>query len=220
MRIERIYQALRRQICLLDLPPGVVLREQDLADQFQVSRTPIRHVLGRLAADGLVESRQGVGTTVTTVNPDDMLDIYYLRAVLAEAIGDSDPDPATPDTLEAMRALSERCTTLRGTGGDIRAFGEVNMDFHALLFSVVRSRPLREISDRLFFQTARIWFQVLEEVTWERALGELKNEIDEVRHAMARGDLKAVGHIHRAYVFTVLVVLRRILSEHHRDKAT
>ena len=58
-RIERIYQTLRRQICLLDYAPGTVLREQDLAGQFDVSRTPIRHVLNRLALDGLVESRQG-----------------------------------------------------------------------------------------------------------------------------------------------------------------
>ena len=84
-RSERIYQAIRRQICLLDFPPGTVLREQDLAEQYEVSRTPIRHVLNRLAVDGLVDSRQGVGTTVTGV----MLKLFYMFAGRGRDAGDA-----------------------------------------------------------------------------------------------------------------------------------
>ncbi|MCZ7598813.1 MAG: GntR family transcriptional regulator [Gammaproteobacteria bacterium] len=158
MRIERIYQNLRREICLLDLPPGLVLREQDLADRFNVSRTPIRNVLGRLTADGLVESRQGVGTTVTTLDTRDVLDIYFVRATLSEAIGDSQPHPPASDTLHALEELSRRCDTLRGEAA-VRRYGEINLELHSHIFSIVGNRPLREISDRLFYQTARIWFQ-------------------------------------------------------------
>lgn len=211
LRIERIYQALRREICLLDLPPGTVLREQDLADRFEVSRTPIRHVLGRLANDGLVESRQGVGTTVTTLDKAEVFDIYLVRAALAEVIGESDPAPATAELLESLRALSRRCGAIVKRK-DVRGYGEINLDFHVVLYTVVRNRPLRDVSDRLFYQTARVWFQVLPEMSWERAVRDLQDEIDEIEDAMERNDPKAIGYIHRNHINKTLVLMRRIFE--------
>lgn len=211
-RIERIYQSLRRQICLLDFPPGTVLREQDLATQFDVSRTPIRHVLNRLAVDGLVESRQGVGTTVTTIEFKDLLDIYYVRATLAEAIGDSEPVPPGTEVFEALDELAAKCDQL-GADANLRVFGEINIGLHSQILTVIRNRPLREISDRLFFQTARIWFQILPRFSWERAVMELRHEIEEVRQTMSRNDLKAVGLVHRNRLSTVMILLQRVLDE-------
>lgn len=211
-RIERIYQSLRRQICLLDFPPGTVLREQDLAAQFDVSRTPIRHVLNRLAVDGLVESRQGVGTTVTTIEFKDLLDIYYVRATLAEAIGDSEPVPPGPEVFEALDELAAKCDQL-GAEVNLRVFGEINIGLHSLILTIIRNQPLREISDRLFFQTARVWFQILPRFSWERAVTELQHEIEEVRQTMSRNDLKAVGLVHRNRLSTVMILLQRVLDE-------
>lgn len=212
VRIERIYQSLRRQICLLDFAPGEVLREQDLAEQFDVSRTPIRHVLNRLAMDGLVESRQGVGTTVTTIEFKDLLDIYYVRSILAEAIGDSEPVRPGSQVFESLGELADRCERL-GREVNQRAFGEINIGLHSQILSIIRSRPLREISDRLFYQTVRMWFQLLPRLPWERAVLELSQEIDEVRQALSRNDLKAVGFIHRNRLATVVVLLRQVLHE-------
>lgn len=212
VRIERIYQALRRQICLLDFPPGTVLREQDLASQFEVSRTPIRHVLNRLAMDGLVESRQGVGTTVTTIDFKDLLDIYFVRATLAESIGDSEPQDPGPDVFDALDALAAKCDQL-GDEVDLRTFGEINIGLHSQILGIIRNRPLREISDRLFFQTARIWFQILPRFSWERAVMELRHEIEEVRQTMSRNDLKAVGLVHRNRLSTVMILLQQVLDE-------
>ena len=214
VRIERIYQAIRRKICLLDYEPGTVLREQDLAEQFDVSRTPIRHVLNRLAVDGLVESRQGVGTTVTTIDFKDLLDIYYVRATLAEAIGDSEPVPPAPEVFEALDELLAKCGRLEGQGKvDLRAFGEINIGLHSQILTIIRNRPLRETFDRLFYQTARIWFQVLPRFSWDRAVLELKQEIAEVRDALRRNDLKGVGLIHRNRLSTVMILLHKVLDE-------
>ena len=67
-RIERIYAVLRKRICLLDYAPGERLREETLADEFDVSRTPIRRVLARLEDEGLVRSVHGVGTIVPDID--------------------------------------------------------------------------------------------------------------------------------------------------------
>jgi DNA-binding GntR family transcriptional regulator len=212
LRAERIYQTLRRQICLLDLPPGMVLREQDLADQFKVSRSPIRYVMSRLAGDGLVASRQGVGTTVTTLYHEDLLDTYYVRAILAESIGDSDPVPPAEGVIEELKVLSRRCNTIEDAI-DVRAFGEINIEFHSLILTIVRNQVLRELSDQLFYRTARIWFQLLPRISWRNAVGDMRQEIDQVTQAMKRGDLKAVGLIHRNHIFTVMTGIRELLDD-------
>ena len=67
-RFERIYALLRSRICLLDYPPGMRLREEDLAEEFETSRTPIRRVLARLEDEGYVRSVHGVGTMVTDID--------------------------------------------------------------------------------------------------------------------------------------------------------
>ena len=69
-RFQRIHRALRDRICLLEYLPGQQLGEKELAEEFGTSRTPIRRVLGRLEAEGLIERRHGIGTIITEVHPD------------------------------------------------------------------------------------------------------------------------------------------------------
>src|SRR5690349_19113786 len=92
-RFERIYGMIRDRICLVEYVPGVRLAEEDLAKEFGVSRTPIRRVLSRLEAEGLLESRHGVGTFVTTIDFGNLMQLYQFRMELAELIGKLDPLP-------------------------------------------------------------------------------------------------------------------------------
>ncbi len=82
-----VFRALRESICTLEKPFGTVLREIELAEEFGVSRTPIRQALHQLAAIGLVETRNGVGTIVIAGDPGTLEDIYRLRIELTVLIG-------------------------------------------------------------------------------------------------------------------------------------
>lgn len=64
------------------LPPGSHLVEMQLAEQFQISRGPLREALRSLAAEGLVEIQPGRGTFVADPTADEMQDMIILRAVL------------------------------------------------------------------------------------------------------------------------------------------
>src|SRR5215212_2740 len=92
-RFERIYGTIRDRICLLEYEPGMRLGEEELAREFGVSRTPIRRVLSRLETEGLLESRHGVGTFVTTIDFGNLMQVYQFRMELAELIGKLDPIP-------------------------------------------------------------------------------------------------------------------------------
>lgn len=92
---EAIYETLRDRICLLQYPPGAILKEAEIAAEFGVSRTPIRSVLQRLIFGGLVESRDGIGTIVTSLSLTELRDIYEVRLKIAEMIGHLSPNTCT-----------------------------------------------------------------------------------------------------------------------------
>jgi DNA-binding GntR family transcriptional regulator len=94
-RSERIYRILRDRICLLEYAPGSHLSEEELAQEFEISRTPVRRVLARLESEGLVQSVHGVGTIVTDVDIEELQQVYHLRMELAELIGKLSPIPRT-----------------------------------------------------------------------------------------------------------------------------
>lgn len=211
-RFERIYRALRTRICLLDHPPGERLREEDLAAEFKVSRTPIRRVLVKLEAEGLLRSVHGVGTIVTDIHIDELEQVYQLRVELAELIGKLCPIAPDAETVAAFRSVLTRCDALVKTL-DAREFARINMDFFHLLNALTGNEPLREISERLYYQTTRIWLKTASTLSQYEEM--LKNEIlifhrevADIVDAVEVGDLAVVGHIRRSHISMSFVRLR------------
>ncbi len=203
-RFERIYNVLRARICLLDYPPGERLREEDLADEFGVSRTPIRRVLATLEAEGLLRSVHGVGTIVTDSDVDELEQVYQLRVELAELTGKL--SPVTPDAtmVREFRSVLARCQALVGNP-DAREFARINMDFFHLLNSLTSNEPLREFSERLYYQTTRIWLTTASRLSqYEEMLTSeieiFQREVAAIVDAIEVGDLDVVGFIRRAHV--------------------
>jgi DNA-binding GntR family transcriptional regulator len=203
-RFERIYNVLRTRICLLDYLPGERLREEDLADEFGVSRTPIRRVLATLEAEGLLRSVHGVGTIVTDIDIDELAQVYRLRVELAELVGKLDPIAPDAAKVAEFRALLVRCEALISQP-DPREFARTNMDFFHLLNSLTGNEPLREISERLYYQTTRIWLKTASRLSQYRELlmNEIRifhREVADIVDAVEIGDLQVVGHIRRAHI--------------------
>src|SRR5688572_24573252 len=198
-RFERIYGIIRDRICLLEYEPGARLAEEELAREFGVSRTPIRRVLSRLEAEGLVESRHGVGTFVTDVDIDSLAQVFQLRMELAELIGKLDPIPRSEGDLARVRALLVRCDKLLKKP-DPKAYARLNMDFFQELGAMVGNAPLREISERLYYLTTRIWLKSVPHLNLPDEITVFRREMADILQAMEVGDLEAVGHIRRSHI--------------------
>ncbi|RIK12129.1 MAG: GntR family transcriptional regulator, partial [Acidobacteria bacterium] len=80
-RRDRVYRALRSDLMTGVLPPDTRLGEERLAEQYGVSRTPVREALARLVSDGLVERREQ-GLFPYRPRFDDLADLYELRTTL------------------------------------------------------------------------------------------------------------------------------------------
>src|SRR5438552_6117930 len=198
-RFERMYGAIRDRISLLEYQPGTRLGEEELAREFGVSRTPIRRVLSRLESEGLVESRHGVGTFITTVDFGNLVQVYELRMELAVLIGKLEPLPRLEDDLNRIRAILQRCDRLLETP-DSKALGLINLEFFRELASMVGNEPLREISERLYYLTHRIWLTSVPLLNLRDEIVIFRREVADILSAMEIGDLEAVGHIRRSHI--------------------
>lgn len=198
-RFDRIYKAIRDRICLLEYEPGMRLAEEELAQEFGVSRTPIRSVLSRLEGEGLLQSRHGVGTFVTDVDIEALTQVFQLRMELAVLLGKLDPIARAPEDINRVRVLLKRCDELAGEL-DPREFARLNMDFFQELAAMTGNQPLREISERLYYLTTRIWLKSVTRLNLRDEVAVFRREIADILTAMEIGDLEAVGHIRRSHI--------------------
>ena len=198
-RADRIYRILRERICLLEYAPGSLISEEELAQEFEVSRTPVRRVLGRLESEGLVQSVHGVGTLVTDPDIAELQQVYHLRLELALLIGKLTPIPRTEEDLDRIRALIARCDT-DSRNSDQRAFLRLNLDFFHELNAMTGNQPLREISERLYFQVARVVLKLMPKLGVAEEFTAFRREMEEILAAAEIGDYDAVGHIRRAHI--------------------
>lgn len=77
-----IQRILRARIAKQELPPGAKLREQDLAEEFDVPRPLIREILAALAQRGLIERIPNRGAVVARIDTHQLLTLYDVREVL------------------------------------------------------------------------------------------------------------------------------------------
>ena len=81
-RKDQAYDYLKKAIIENELPPGTPIREADLAEALQMSRSPIREALRELEAEGVVVSYPSRGTIVTPIAVSDVEEIYQLRSLM------------------------------------------------------------------------------------------------------------------------------------------
>jgi DNA-binding GntR family transcriptional regulator len=211
-----IYEEVRNRICLLQYPPGHLIRENELAQEFGISRTPIRQALQKLESEGFVETWNGVGTTVTGVNFAAFRDIYELRLKLAELIGELSPTAPTDAHRLAMEALVERAKKLKDHR-NTEEFWRINHERQGLVSSLIGNAALRELYDSYYYRTSRVWYAAVEEM-WEDQIDALCVELVDLIRAIASGDSKAVAYVERNHLSYYLSMIGRFIGGKARSE--
>ncbi|MGH0348274.1 GntR family transcriptional regulator [Sinorhizobium meliloti] len=207
---SEIHRVLRDRICLLRYRPGELLVETELATEFNVSRTPIRQALQRLDYEGLVETRNGVGTTVTGVDFQEFKDVYAFRLKLSEMIGDFSKPDQIPKSLQEVEALIPRIDSLIESR-DFEQFWQINHELHFAINALIGNTAMREIHNRLYFLASRVWYSFVDRM-WDDEVRFLKEEVDELCRALRAGDLRAVGFVQRNFISYGLSRVARYIS--------
>jgi DNA-binding GntR family transcriptional regulator len=143
---DNVYNALRDAILTCALPPGQDLREQDLAAQYAVSRSPVRDALLRLERERLVTVLPRQGYRVNPVSVQDARDIFGLRLVIEPACA----------AEAAMAADTRGLDTFRTHSGKETDFIAYNRAFHAALADLSGNARMAAVARDLVDQSDRL----------------------------------------------------------------
>jgi DNA-binding GntR family transcriptional regulator len=137
---DAVAERLREQILNGDLHEGEQLRQDAIAKEFQVSRIPVREALLHLEAEGLITSVANRGAVVSALSPEEIEELFDIRAVLeCHALRLAIPNLTDEHLANAERVLKEYERAL-DKDAEVSTWGELNWRFHSSLY-VPANRP-------------------------------------------------------------------------------
>lgn len=175
---QEVAERLRQRIFAHELTPGTWIDEQKLAEQYGISRTPLREALKVLASEGLVELKPRRGCYVTEISRQDLDDIFPLMAMLEGRCAADAVRRARPADIKALRATHDRLEAA-ARDDQITVFFEANQAFHRQIQELAGNRWLMSVIQdlRKVLKLSRLHSLSLE--------GRLQQSLDEHRLIMA-----------------------------------
>jgi DNA-binding GntR family transcriptional regulator len=144
------------------LPPGRRLKEEELARELGISRTPVREALLMLNAEGLVDAAPNRGAAVRSHSAEDLDDLYQLRALLE---GYSTRRAATRLSDEAISGLRESCERfdrLLDEDAEMSELVSENLMFHQTILESAASARLvamvRQVIELPLVYRSYVWY--------------------------------------------------------------
>jgi DNA-binding GntR family transcriptional regulator len=134
---EEVAELLRQRIFSRELEPGSWIDELKLAEEYGISRTPLREALKVLAAEGLVTMKVRRGAYVTEVSDKDLVDVYHLLALLESDGAGVVAERASDEQLAELRALHAE---LEASTENRERFFVINERFHIRLLEIADNR--------------------------------------------------------------------------------
>ena len=210
---EGLYRQIRERIFFCEFPPGSILSENALIADLGVPRSQVRNVLRRLEFEGLVTSRQGLGTVISGLDLATVRELYALRIKLEELVGELQSTlSVSDDQLAVFQGLLERLEGLHNHY-ESEKWLRVMLGYHEAYISLLPDGVLRDLLDQLYYRSARITVRVVPQMSWTREVDALAEEIVQVVDALREGDLFAASRIRRDQLSMWLRRLQNYLGE-------
>jgi DNA-binding GntR family transcriptional regulator len=146
----RTYQTIRKAILSGTFPPGSHLREEELSELCNTSRTPVRQAIRRLADEGLVTIAANKRSYVADVDETHAEEIFDLLAFLESYLAGLAAIRISPEKLVELQSVLNLQKQLISTHPeDDQRFLELNIQFHRLIHQAGGSPILLEIASRV-----------------------------------------------------------------------
>lgn len=191
------------------LPAGTRVTVRPLSERLGMSPTPIKAALATLEREGFLVSVPHRGYFVPEVDTHDLLEIYELREAVdgmaARRAAAAADHAEIADRLEALLRDQRRSVA----AGDLRAYGELDVEFHHLIWEGSGNLRLLAVAENLIAQIR------LGNRFSARAPGRLPDALDEhlaILTAIGRGDSRGAERHLRRHVRQSSAALRRYLS--------
>ncbi len=131
---DYVYRVLKDNIMCLELKPGELLSESDLAKKLNVSRTPIREVLIKLKAEKLIEVKPQAGTYVSLIDWNLIEEAIFIRYNLEKEALKEVCENFSDDILMEMEKCLFAQKLIAQKGDNLLEFHNLDKEYHRLLF--------------------------------------------------------------------------------------
>jgi DNA-binding GntR family transcriptional regulator len=206
---DQIRLALTDEITTGHLKPGSALDEQQIADRFGASRTPVREALRQLAVTGLVELRPRRGVIVAPMTAERVLDMFETMAEVEAMCVRLATFRITPMERSRLFNMHEASGALV-RDGDVNLYDTFNLEFHGAIYYATHNEFMAEqalaIRSRLM-AFRRMQLRLSDRLTRSHA------EHGEVIGAMASGDGEEAARRMRAHMLNASGPLATYIKE-------
>lgn len=153
---EYIFETLKSRIVTLEYEPGKILNEIELADEFEVSRTPIRQVFQQLEKIKLVHIVPRYGVQVAPLNFLNIKSLFEVTKVLDPLATKLAVSKLTPENLNRLKEIVSTLETYDNTKEYQEAI-LLDEEFHKIVTKSCHNSWLIDILTDLHCQTERLW---------------------------------------------------------------
>ncbi|GIN43820.1 GntR family transcriptional regulator [Bacillus paralicheniformis] len=186
---EEVYQTLKRTIVYLELKPGERLHDQELAEQFGISRTPVREALKRLEDEGLVETVPGSATRVAPLNREEAEHAFTVTAALHALavklsfpfLTDSDLDQLERHNKTLQQAIQKE---------DIIEAIESDAAFHEVFLQASKNPEITRALERISSKIYRLEMSQFSSIGSLKSVEQHQNIIDACRQGDRNAAIK------------------------------
>jgi DNA-binding GntR family transcriptional regulator len=193
---EQVYRILRDDICQGVYAPGTRLQEVELAENLNVSRSPVREAIRQLAADGLLLEIPNKGVYVKEFTVKDIEEIYDLRVMLESyGILHSDGHITSMRRERLLGLLSDMESFLQK--GDLQSYTAADEKLHSHIVHLGDNSLINDTYDRV--RSMNQQFRILSLMD-EQRFRESMDEHREIIHALVTGNLKRADDINRHHL--------------------
>ena len=227
-KADDIALALEQQIVAGDLVPGQVLRQETLSEQFQVSRTPIREALRRLAALGLVSFEPNRGVRVRTLTPGELREAFLVRAELESLATEIAAGKMTEESLRELERAEERFERLTEELAGVREdeaerkrltveWVRGNHAFHDVIYRVADMPLIERLAKSARFSGSAIWAPRNAEAI-EGLYIKTEKQHRAIREALEAGSAAGARALAREHVLASGRLLEAILEQSRQPR--
>jgi hypothetical protein len=178
---EAIFQKLRLLLVEGKIASGSKLNERELAESLNVSRTPIREAIRRLAADGLVELIANRGAIAVQLSITDVIHTFNVIADLEGFSGELAANNISDTALSELEALQYEMMASYARR-DLSSYYKLNLRIHHLINQAANNPVLAKLFSQVNAQIEALRFRSNQDgVKWEKAVEEHQEMLDALK---------------------------------------
>ena len=148
--VAAVYSHVVQSIETGELVSGEPVREEVVAEQTRVSRTPVREAFRILASDGWLEAKQNQGVRVTAWDARQIRELFDARALIEPYLLGIAAPRLSPSDLAQLTELAEEVAAVTGSSaGDATRRQEANDRFHTLLVERAEQKVLADLLNKM-----------------------------------------------------------------------